>query len=137
MAAGGSAVVGDAGGLVDPLSGEGIYAAIASGQAVAPAVVDYLGERADSLRPYQQALEAELLPEVAASSRLTELFHVWPRPFVWALQRSDRVWGRACELVAEDVGYTDIVDATGPIARTLRPLAGLAGRLNHRRHPER
>jgi geranylgeranyl reductase family protein len=137
MAAGGSAVIGDAGGLVDPLSGEGIYAAIVSGQAVAPTVEDYLGERAASLQPYQRAIEADLLPEVAASSRLTELFHVWPRPFVWALQHSDRVWERSCELIAEDVGYTDIVDATGPVAGTLRPLAALASRFNHRRHARR
>ena len=137
MAASGSAVIGDAGGLVDPLSGEGIFAAIVSGQAVAPAVESYLGGRASSLAPYQHAIGEELLPDVVASSRLTELFHVWPRPFVWALQRSDRVWERACRLLADDATYEDLVGATGPVARTLGPLASLASRFNHKRHARR
>jgi geranylgeranyl reductase family protein len=137
MAAAGSAVIGDAGGLVDPLSGEGIYAAILSGSAVAPAVEDYLAGRASSLAPYHRTVEAELLSEVATSARLTELFHAWPRPFVWAMQRSDRVWARCCQLLAEDTTYSDIVEGTGPLARTLGPLASAAGRLNRRRHPER
>jgi flavin-dependent dehydrogenase len=137
MAAAGSAVIGDAGGLVDPLSGEGIYAAILSGSAVAPAVEDYLAGRASSLAPYQRTVETELLPEVATSARLTELFHAWPRLFVWAMQRSDRIWERCCQLLAEDTTYSDIVEGTGPLARTLGPLASAAGRLNRRRHPER
>ena len=137
MAAAGSAVIGDAGGLVDPLSGEGIYAAIVSGQAIAPAVEDYLAQRASSLQPYQHAIEAELLADVSASARLTELFHAWPRPFVWALQHSDRVWERCCQLLADDVTYNDILKATGPFAGTLRPLATLATRFNHRRHTGR
>ena len=52
VAAGGSAVIGDAAGFVDPLSGEGIHGAVASGIAVAPAVEDYLAGRVDSLRGY-------------------------------------------------------------------------------------
>ena len=50
VVAGGAALVGDAAGLVDPLSGEGIYAAITSGIAVAPAIEDYLAGRADLAR---------------------------------------------------------------------------------------
>ena len=42
LAADGSALIGDAAGLIDPLSGEGILAAISSGAAVAPVAHDYL-----------------------------------------------------------------------------------------------
>src|SRR5690606_19843323 len=48
-AAGGSAVVGDAAGLVDPLSGEGIHAAVLSGIAVAPEVRRYLDGEVNTL----------------------------------------------------------------------------------------
>jgi geranylgeranyl reductase family protein len=56
-------LIGDAGGFADPLTGEGIYGAIASGQAAAAAIMDHLrAERpahlsfADRTRPLRQDL---------------------------------------------------------------------------------
>ena len=134
LAARGSALLGDAAGLVDPLSGEGIYAAIRSGALVAPAVEDYLAGEVDSLRGYQRSVERELLPDVAASHALMEIFHLYPRPFVWALQRSDRVWKHCALLVRGDESYVDVVQSGGPLVHLLRPLESLARMVTSRRY---
>ena len=134
LAARGSALLGDAAGLVDPLSGEGIYAAIASGVAVAPVVDDYLRGEVDTLAGYQRVIERELLPEVAASHALMEIFHLYPPPFVWALQRSGRVWRNCARLVRGDESYVDVVRSGGPLAHLVRPLERLARAITARRY---
>src|SRR5947199_5906624 len=53
-------LVGDAAGLVDPLSGDGMYEAFVSSRLAAEAVLDLLGNRADSLEPYSAALSQAL-----------------------------------------------------------------------------
>jgi flavin-dependent dehydrogenase len=137
VAAGGAALVGDAAALVDPLSGEGIYAAIASGVAVAPAVDDYLAGAAADLGGYQLALARELWPELAASRALMEVFHAWPEPFAFALLRSRRVWRAAAALVRGETTYERITRRTGPVAATLGPLARVARRVSRRRYGAR
>ena len=127
VAADGSAVIGDAAGLVDPLSGEGIHGAVASGIGVAPAVEDYLAGRVDSLRGYHHLMARELVPNIEASRALMEIFHALPAPFVWLLQHSDRFWSPAGELVRGDLEYRSIVHRFGPlVAAALGPAAKLA-----------
>ncbi|MFN8585354.1 MAG: geranylgeranyl reductase family protein [Dehalococcoidia bacterium] len=132
-----AAVIGDAAGLVDPLSGEGIYAAIASGVAVAPAAVDYLEGRASSLSGYQLAVERELLPDLVASRALMEIFHAAPGPFSWLARHSDRVWRAMGGLVRGEKTYDGIVHSTGPFVATLQPLARGARVLTDRRYGRR
>ena len=137
VAADGAALVGDAAALVDPLSGEGIYAAIASGIAVAPAVDDYLAGTTPDLAGYQLALTRELGPELATSRALMEVFHACPEPFAFALMRSRRVWGAAVALVRGETTYERITRRTGPIASTLAPLARVARHVSRRRYGAR
>jgi geranylgeranyl reductase family protein len=134
-AAGGSAVIGDAAGLVDPLSGEGIHGAVASGVAIAPVVEDYLGGRVDSLRGYHHVVARELFPNIEASRALMEIFHAAPGPFVWLLQHSNRFWAPAGELVRGEIDYTHVVTRLGPlVTAALGPTARLA-RLRTGRDP--
>jgi len=133
----GAALVGDAAGFVDPLSGEGIYAAIASGTAVAPAVEDYLNGVTTDLAGYQFAVDRELVPDIAASRALMEIFHAWPAPFSWAARNSDRVWGAMAALVRGSKTYEGIVRSTGPLAHTLQPLSAGARLLTERRYGSR
>ena len=48
-------LVGDAGGFADPLTGEGIYGAVASGQAAAWAITRHLRHKADPVRAFAKA----------------------------------------------------------------------------------
>ncbi len=128
MAAGGSAVVGDAAGLVDPLSGEGIYGALRSGVLVAPAVEDYLAGRIPTLAAYQLSVERDLVPEVETSSALMEIFHAWPDPFVWLLQHFGPFWSGACAAIRGETTYIDLTYRLGSPGRALLGPAARAGR---------
>ena len=135
--AGGAALVGDAAGLVDPLSGEGIYGAIASGIAVAPAIDHYLARRTATLASYQRAMEDQFRPEIETSIALMEIFHAWPRPWVWMMQHSDRFWRRFCRILRGDETYDHLVHSYGPLIHTLRPLARGSRRITSRRWGDR
>ncbi|MDA1239716.1 MAG: NAD(P)/FAD-dependent oxidoreductase [Chloroflexi bacterium] len=128
MAAAGSALVGDAAGLVDPLSGEGIYGALRSGSLIVPAVEDYLAGRVKTLAGYQLALERDLIPEVETSVALMEIFHAWPDPFVWLLQHFGPFWGGACAAIRGETTYIDLTYRVGAPGRALLGPAARAGR---------
>lgn len=136
MARDGSALVGDAAGLVDPLSGEGIHAALVSGMAVAPAVRDYLDGRTGGLEGYEATLERELLPEVETSTELMDIFHARPEPFVWMLQYVGPFWEGACRLLRGDATYVDLSHFAGSPSRgLLHPAAALGRMLVRRQRP--
>jgi len=67
VARGRALLVGDAAGLVDPLSGDGIFEAFTSSKLASEAVLDFLSGRAASLEPYASALDAALVPHTAAA----------------------------------------------------------------------
>src|SRR5205085_1716257 len=66
LARGCVALAGDAAGLIDPLSGEGIYAAIYSGGQAALAAARLLNRDCPSLAPYATVIERELMPDLEA-----------------------------------------------------------------------
>lgn len=76
VAAGRILAVGDAAGLLEPWTREGISFALRSGAAAGAACAG-----ADAAATYRGALEAELLPEMAAGERCRVAFERWPRIF--------------------------------------------------------
>ncbi len=72
-------LVGDAGHLVDPLFGEGIYYAVRSGKMAATTVLDQLHDRNKSLWGYELAIREELYPEFRICSRLADIVYMFPR----------------------------------------------------------
>ena len=71
-------LVGDAGHLVDPLFGEGIYYAVRSGKMAARAVLDqrHIGK---SLWAYELAVREQLYSEFRIASRLADIVYTFPR----------------------------------------------------------
>ncbi len=65
----GWAMIGDSAGLVDPITGEGLYYALRSAELCASAL---LAGKPDS---YQDALEAEVLPELKTAARVSQRFY--------------------------------------------------------------
>ncbi len=106
LVSGSTVFVGDAAGLVDPLSGEGIGNAIRSGQLAAQAVREYLDGQAPDLTDYRLSIEHEIEPELAAARQLQALFHYTPWPYTQLLQRSDRFWRAFCRIVRGEATYT-------------------------------
>jgi geranylgeranyl reductase family protein len=115
-------LVGDAAGLVDLLTGEGIHSAIWSGRAAAKHLAAYLDGKAPDLTGYRREVERELLPELRVAFQLWSLFHLAPRLSAEILfhrlrGRLDRLlgWTRFSRLIQGEDQYQDL-------RRDLRPL---------------
>ncbi len=78
LARGTTAVIGDAAGLVDPLSGDGMYEAFLSAQLVSEAALDVLAGRAETLEPYQAAVERRITPLTRAGWQAKRAFEHFP-----------------------------------------------------------
>jgi geranylgeranyl reductase family protein len=118
-------LVGDAAGLVDPLSGEGIYAAIYSGQLAALTAVEALSSSEQDITGYERGLNASLCPDLLASQRFQDVFHLMPSIYARLLGRSDRLWDVLCGIVRGDQTYLDLRRRMGPLARWLDVLAAV------------
>jgi geranylgeranyl reductase family protein len=79
LARGTAAVIGDAAGLVDPFSGDGMYEAFLSSQLVTEAALDVLAGRSDGLEPYEQAVAGRITPLTAAGWGANVAFDRFPR----------------------------------------------------------
>src|SRR4029077_19290082 len=77
----------DAAGLIDPVSGDGMFECFVSSRLAAAAILDLLAGRALTLEPYQAALDAELASLHRASWKLKRALDRWPRAS-WRLART-------------------------------------------------
>ncbi len=72
-------LVGDAAGLVDPLTAEGISCAIGSGQLAARAIAEAKFDREKAVRLYEDLLSENILGELKAARNLARLLYRAPR----------------------------------------------------------
>jgi geranylgeranyl reductase family protein len=86
LARGTTAVIGDAAGLVDPFSGDGMYEAFLSARLVTNAALDVLAGRAENLDGYQAAVERRIAPLTRAGWGAKGAFERFPRT-TYALAR--------------------------------------------------
>jgi geranylgeranyl reductase family protein len=84
-------LVGDAAGLIDPVSGDGMYECFVSSRLAAAAILDVLAGRATTLAPYEQAVDAALAPLHRASWKLKVALDRWPRT-TWRVARTQLLW---------------------------------------------
>jgi geranylgeranyl reductase family protein len=79
LARGSAGVIGDAAGLVDPFSGDGMYEAFLSSRLVAAAALELLAGRATGLEPYAAAVEQQITPLTRAGWGAKLAFERFPR----------------------------------------------------------
>jgi flavin-dependent dehydrogenase len=110
-------LVGDAAGLVDPLSGDGMYEAFVSARLAADAVLAH--------RPatYQVTLNSALDRHASASWKAKHVADRFPRVCFWAL-RAPGVFDAVADLLRGDLAHPH--DARGLAATPLRALSRLA-----------
>ena len=117
-------LVGDAAGLLDPVSGDGMYECFVSSRLAAVAIVDLLAGREQSLVPYEAAVDAELASLHRASWKLKQALDRWPRAS-WRVARTQLMWRSVERLLEGDLAAPD--EARGVARVPLRALA-LLGR---------
>jgi geranylgeranyl reductase family protein len=86
-----SLLVGDAAGLIDPVSGDGMYECFVSAALAAAAIDDLLSGQTSSLDPYTRAVDAALGPLHRASWTLKRALDRWPETS-WRIARTRLLW---------------------------------------------
>jgi geranylgeranyl reductase family protein len=79
LARGTTAVIGDAAGLVDPFTGDGMYEAFLSARLVSDTALEVLAGRAENLDAYQAAVERRITPLTRAGWGAKRAFERFPR----------------------------------------------------------
>lgn len=115
-------LLGDAAGLVDALTGEGIYYAIRSAQLAVPAVMRSLEGGAPVLHDYEEAVDGELMPELGMARALLRLSTWAPRLCFSLLSGYDRVWQDFCRVLRGEKTYAGLAGEAGPLQSVFRLL---------------
>jgi len=79
LVSGRALLVGDAGHLVDPLFGEGIYYAVRSGQLAAESILSQVKDERRSLTDYEEAVRREIYEEFRVAVRMASIVYSYPR----------------------------------------------------------
>ena len=100
-------LAGDAAGLVDPFTGEGIYYALASGKIAGEMVSDV--PAAIVARSYESRIEKELGRDLGYALFFSRIMHSHPRIFLRTLVREEKVLERYLEVGAGRMSYRDFM----------------------------
>jgi geranylgeranyl reductase family protein len=98
-------IVGDAAGLADPFTGEGISWAIESAQMAASVLWECLNGDLDSLQPYTDAVRHRLLPELRAAVWFARLLFAFPQVCCRWFLRHEAVLRNFAQLLSGEVTY--------------------------------
>jgi len=105
--------VGDATGLIDPLSGDGLYYALLTGLIAAEVISNNLTGAGEGLAAYTARVRAETTEEFRAARRFARLFHRWPETSYRFLQTHKWV----AELYFEVLRGRERYDHIWPVVR--------------------
>ncbi|MBM3728487.1 MAG: geranylgeranyl reductase family protein [Acidobacteria bacterium] len=105
--------VGDSAGLVDPITGEGLYYAMRSGELAGEAIAAWAGGAAeDPAASYRQTIQGDFVEDLERGAQLADrvyrgefLFDTIPERMVQFMRRSRRFHGLMQDLFAGTQGY--------------------------------
>jgi geranylgeranyl reductase family protein len=117
VSSGPALLVGDAAGLVDPLSGDGMYEALVSARLAAETALELLDGGATDLDGYAPKLESELGRALAASWKAKLALERFPR-LVYGVARLPPVWNVVAGFLRGDLAHPG--EATGLVRAPLR-----------------
>jgi flavin-dependent dehydrogenase len=112
-------LVGDAAGLIDPVSGDGMYECFVSASLAADAIAGLLGGRADSLASYPAAVDQAVGSLHRASWKLKLALDRWPRAS-WQIAKTQLMWRSVENLLVGAIAAPG--DARGTARVPLRAL---------------
>jgi flavin-dependent dehydrogenase len=99
------AVLGDAAGMADPLSGEGIHSAVYSARLLAASIRECLNNGSAGLENYQQAVYKRIMPEIRIARVLQKIFIHFPHVPVKLLNYDARAWRGCCYFARGEMSY--------------------------------
>ena len=112
---GSTLLIGDAAGLVDFWTGEGIYYALRSAHIAAPVICDYLEGKAE-LQSYERSIDEDLMPELHIARTFTRIGVWFPRLAYSLMKNSERTWNAGCQLLRGERSYHDVRGKMGRLS---------------------
>jgi geranylgeranyl reductase family protein len=106
-------LVGDAAGLADPLTGEGIHNAIKSAQLAVAAIEQRLIGGKDGLQDYQEAVDSEIISELRIAHTVSRFFVRSPRLVFGMLNQGNELWMALCDLMLGETSYAALKERMG------------------------
>ena len=109
LADGNVLLVGDAAGLVDPVTDEGIYSSIWSGRAAARHLSEYVAGEVADLAGYSREVECDLAPDLVASRQFHDLLHLSPTLYLWVERHTSIIWRLTCRILRGEQTYAGVM----------------------------
>ncbi len=119
-------VAGDAAGLTDALTGEGIYWAVKSGMMAAEVIRDRLDGKISDLALYSERINSEIMPEMLEARNIGALFNAIPLRIHHRVRDSERVWKAFGKVLRGERNFTDVPKAFGKWKVFWKPVCSLA-----------
>ena len=107
-------LVGDAAGLADFWTGEGIFSALHSAHLAARQILRFFQGEAGALADYQTRVDQEITPELTASYQMSKIFNYLGPLAFRCLERYDYPWDVFCRVMRGDRSF-------GKIKKRCRP----------------
>ena len=127
-------LAGDAAVLVDPITGEGIFAAICSGRVAGSHLANYLSGHTPDLRGYEREIMRELIPELETADRWGDLIYLAPAAFVKLIQYVPSAWGLFSRMLRGEETYVGFRQRHGGFALGIDLVSGWRLAALRRRH---
>lgn len=100
-------LVGDAAGLVDPLSGEGIFYALKSGELASQVIIETLLEQA-SLDKYTEMVNREILPELKKAKLVSKIFFPFTKLLHKLFNRKEWILKKLIQIIYGSESYSTL-----------------------------
>lgn len=127
-------LVGDAAGLVEPLTGEGISYACHSASLAARSIVTSFGTEAEASESYRRGLQKEIGVDLALARRILSFGVSFPRLFYWAFRHSDDVWITFCKVLRGETTFEQLRNRIlGPLKVLGSSIDAMVARAERRR----
>ena len=118
-------VLGDAAGLLEPFTGEGIYYAVRSAYLAATALETASLTDAEPLS-YAVAVEQDIMPDLLGARALQQLFDAWPLALHLLLRLHPRSWRAFAKLLGGERGFRDVQKVMQRYPKIVRSVLWLA-----------
>jgi flavin-dependent dehydrogenase len=127
-------LVGDAAGLVEPLTGDGISYACHSAQIAADVILDCLHHPARKLEQYEQRVREEIGADLVWSRRLLSLAVTFPKFMYSLVKNNDDVWETLCRVLRGEETFRSLTRTIlGPLRFLRMPIEIVTERIERRR----
>lgn len=106
-------LTGDAAGLTDSMTGEGIYYAVKSGRVAADSALEFLGGNPGSLVAYSSRINDEIMQELLRATEIKAVFNTVPLKIHRLVRDNERVWRAFGKILRGERTYADVPRGLG------------------------